>query len=75
VIWLLVVVWVLGVALFAFSVWAFTIAAMRLISGRRRTRRIWRGRLVGGHLHVPALSGTSAHHGHFVGHRGRGGTA
>ena len=73
--WLLVVIWALGVALFAFTVWAFTFAAMRLISGRRRTRRTWQGRFEGGHLHgfMQVFSATSAHQRHFAAHRGHRG--
>ena len=42
--WLLVIVWILGGGLFAFSFWIFGLAAMRMISGRRRTR-IWHGQV------------------------------
>ena len=34
--WLLVIVWILGGGLFAFSFWIFGLAAMRMISGRHR---------------------------------------
>jgi len=40
--WLLVIVWILGGGLFAFTFWVFGLAAMRIISGRQRTR-IWHG--------------------------------
>ena len=43
--WLFVAIWVLGAALFVFSFWVFGLAAMRTISGRRRTRRIWHGQV------------------------------
>ena len=40
--WLLVAVWILGGGLFAFSFLIFGLAAMRMMSGRRRTQ-IWHG--------------------------------
>ena len=40
---LLVGVWIIGTALFAFSVVEFALSALRMISGRRRNRRIWHG--------------------------------
>ena len=48
--WLLVIVWILGGGLFAFSFWVLGLAAMRIISGRRRTQ-IWHG-----HVAVPRSS-------------------
>ncbi len=41
--WLLALVRIIGSLLFVFSVWVTAVAALRMISGRRRTRRIWHG--------------------------------
>lgn len=43
---LLVALWVLGTALFAVSFWLFGLGTMRMISGRRRARRIWHGHVI-----------------------------
>lgn len=44
--WLLVIVWILGGGVFAFSFWIFGLAAMRMISGRRR-RQTRHGQVAG----------------------------
>lgn len=44
--WLLTAVWVLGGVLFVVSFWLFGVAAMRMIAGRRRARRIWHGHVI-----------------------------
>ena len=69
--WVLVAVWVLGVLLFVFSFWVLGLAAMRMISGRRRTRRIWHEQVSArgtGPLHVgglvPFTAKPSGHHRH-----------
>lgn len=43
--WILVGIWAIGAALFVFSVWVSGLAAIRIISARRRTRRIWHGQV------------------------------